>query len=206
MIRNLRFLIIGLLAFAGTARGAEVRYTLDGSAPKADSLLYTKPLRITQTTTVRAGTFDAQSRPVGFPDKVTLTRVRTVQRQSWLASLLAGHLVQPIPADKAGSANSAAATRDHPLQWAGMELVTISDFPDSIDASGGQPFGAFVVKVEPGSPGARADFQSGDTIIRAGSIEVRAVDDLVRALKTTTGAITCTVFRGYKHYQLTVEP
>ena len=37
--------------------GAEIRYTLDGSAPTAASLLYTEPLRVTNTTRLRAGAF-----------------------------------------------------------------------------------------------------------------------------------------------------
>jgi len=86
-----------------------------------------------------------------------------------------------------------------------MELVTISDFPDYIDASGGQPFGAFVVKVEPNSRAAKAGFQSGDTIIRAGASEVRTVEDLARALKAASGPVSCTVFRGYKNYEMMVD-
>ncbi|MBL9173467.1 MAG: NPCBM/NEW2 domain-containing protein [Verrucomicrobiales bacterium] len=37
--------------------GAEIRYTLDGSAPTASSPLYTRPLTFTNTTALRAGAF-----------------------------------------------------------------------------------------------------------------------------------------------------
>ncbi len=37
--------------------GAEIRYTLDGSTPTAGSLLYTKPLTLTQTTHLRTAAF-----------------------------------------------------------------------------------------------------------------------------------------------------
>ncbi|RME94421.1 MAG: hypothetical protein D6766_05845, partial [Verrucomicrobia bacterium] len=77
------------------ARGGVVHYTLDGSTPTPASPRYVGPLRITRTTTVRAGTFDAQGHPVGFADRATFTRVERVHRQSWLASLLAGRLVRP---------------------------------------------------------------------------------------------------------------
>ena len=34
--------------------GAEIRYTTDGSTPAAGSTLYSEPLRLTDTTTVKA--------------------------------------------------------------------------------------------------------------------------------------------------------
>jgi len=40
---------------------AEIRYTLDGSAPKADSALYTAPLPVSATTTLRAAVVDPES-------------------------------------------------------------------------------------------------------------------------------------------------
>ena len=42
--------------------GAEIRYTLDGSAPTAASTLYTKPLVFTDTTRLRATAFTAGAR------------------------------------------------------------------------------------------------------------------------------------------------
>ncbi len=102
------------------ARGGDVRYTLDGSAPTADSLLYSQPLTIEKTTTIRASTFDAQGREVGFADTATVTRVDKVSRQSWLASLLAGEYVGPeyrhpirpgIQVKRFGTAGNASTTR-----------------------------------------------------------------------------------------------
>ena len=92
------------------------------------------------------------------------------------------------------------------MEWAGLELVSISDFPDYIDASGGQAFGAFVVKLAAGSKAAQAGFKNGDTIIRARKTEVRTLADLKNALKSATGPVTCKVFRGYQHHDLTVAP
>jgi|GEM_PF-1733314 len=45
--------------------GREVRYTLDGSEPTADSPLYTKPLILSETTTVKARAF-GNGRAAGF--------------------------------------------------------------------------------------------------------------------------------------------
>ncbi len=332
------------------SRGGDVHYTLDGSLPTANSPLYTTPLTIGKTTAVRAGTFDAQGREIGFPDAATVTKVKKVNRQSWLASLLAGRYVgpeqaassshgaivpsmakhelpavigqivrvelsgpkrtlslaevevysggqnvalnqktsqistahggtaqravdgnresdfhkgsvthtqqniadpwwevdlgRPVKIDKVVLVNrdalqsrldhftfkildgnrkvifsmedgrqAAQITFAHPgvgtprsLDWAGLELVTISDFPDYIDASGGQSFGAFVKRIDAESKAAKAGFKNGDTIIRAGSIEVRKLEDLERALKSATGPLTCVVFRSYKRFELTVQP
>lgn len=201
-------IMCGTTEFEGTitvvirpdARGGEVRYTLDGSEPTADSTLYASPLKINHTTTLCASTFDAQGHEVGFADKVGLTRVNKVIRQSWLASLLAGEYVGPVKKDKA------MTEEPRGVQWAGMELVTISDFPDYIDASGGQFFGAFVVKLDAASKAAAAGFKNGDTIIRIGSTEVRNLDDLARALKSATGPVSCHVFRGYRYYEFRMEP
>ena len=182
------------------ARGGEVRYSLDGSAPTADSKLYTSPLKIDETTTLTASTFNAKGHEVGFADQVRLAKVDKVTHQSWLASYLAGEYVGPVKKDDATSEEPRS------MNWAGMELVTISDFPDYIDASGGQFFGAFVVKLDAGSKAAESGFKNGDTIIRIGSTEVRNIDDLTRALKSAAGTVNCTVFRGYKHYELIIKP
>ena len=185
------------------ARGGMVRYTLDGSEPTADSTLYSSPLKIDETTTLCASTFDAHGHEVGFADRVLLIKVNKVNHQNWLASLLASEYVGPVKKDASGKDGSREPRR---LNWAGMELVTISDFPDYIDASGGQFFGAFVVKLNEGSKADAAGFKNGDTIIRIGSTEVRNLDNLARALKAATGPVSCKIFRGYKHYEITLEP
>lgn len=181
------------------ARGGDVRYTLDGSEPDAGSPRYTEPLTIRGTTTIRANTFDAKGNAVGFPDVATATKVDKLQRQSWLAALLAGRV-------EAAATVASTSPEAKSMNWAGLELVSISDFSDYIDASGGQFNGAFVVRLDAGSKAAQASFKNGDTIVQVGSIEVRNLDDLQQALKTTTGSVICKVFRGYQHYDLTVEP
>jgi hexosaminidase len=76
------------------ARGGRVRCTLDGSKPTPSSRLYTKPLSLTDTTTVRAQTFN-DGLPVGFEARATFTKVSRVSHPSWYKSLIAGRWVGP---------------------------------------------------------------------------------------------------------------
>ena len=334
------------------ARGGDVRYTLDGTDPTAESLLYSAPLAINETTTIHATTFDQNGHAVGFPDVATLTKVEEVKQQSWLASVIAGVSVksdgsaattpdslsvvkseaettyelpevsgqfvrielpgknrvlslaevevysggQNIALNQKASQSStdhdgtaelaidgnsdgeyrngsvthtdgdkdtwweldlgqvatiekiaisnrnshqerlenfalsvlgvdrsmkftkkdcqsasriifAQSETDKPasLDWQGLELVTISDHPDYIDASGGQDFGAFVVKIVADSNAAKAGIHNGDTIIKADSIEIRTIADLKRALESSDGNVRVRLFRDYKYYDVTVE-
>lgn len=332
------------------ARGGEVRYTLDGSRPTKTSTLYTDPLIIDRTTTIRAATFNEVGHEVGFPDVATVTKVEKLERQSWLASLLAGKHVGPdgktgsasasshgskeiketlpeitgryvrieLPGDqqtlslaevqvfekganvaikgfatqintrsgagperaidgntsgdyqlktvthteqdianpwwevdlgrsvaierivifnrsviqnrldgytlkvldtdrkevfvKAGNKSAdkmsyvgANAEPIPTMELVGMDLVTISDYPDYIDASGGQFFGAFVRQLEANSKAAKAGFRNGDTLIKVGEMDVRNLNDLDQALKAQPGVLTVKVFRGYEHVELELE-
>jgi len=42
-------------------------------------------------------------------------------------------------------------------------------------------------------------------IIRIGSTEIRNLDDLTRALKSASSPVSSKIFRGYKHYEFSVE-
>ncbi|RMD84775.1 MAG: PDZ domain-containing protein [Lentisphaerae bacterium] len=181
-------------------RGGQVRYTLDGSLPRSDSTLYSGPIHITRSTTIWAATFDANGHRVGFPDKVELKKVKRVSQPSWLASLLAGRLI------KTASTHSSPAPekRSKPLFWAGLRLVDIADYPDYIDASGGQTFGAFVLSVQPGSPGERAGIKEGDTIINVEGINIDTLEDLRKIIHQHPGPIRCRIFRGYHYYRFTI--
>ncbi len=188
------------------ARGGQVRYTTDGSRPTRNSAIYSAPLTLAETSTVRACTFDANGQEVGFGDSATLTKVNKVVHQSWLASLLAGEFVA------SGTSNDSAGKGEHgsktpkpkKISWAGLSLVTISDFPDYIDASGGQPTGVFAVSLQKGSLAAKAGFEDGDTIIEANGQEIKKISDLEKVLEANPQTIKCKVFRGYKHFDLTI--
>ena len=181
------------------ARGGQVHYTLDGSEPTTSSPAYTQPLALRETTTVTANTFDENGHAVGFPDQAVFTKVAKVQHQSWLASTIAGRFVGPKTKDT-------PKRNTRPKQWAGMSLVSISEFPDHIDATGGQAFGAFVVEIDGGSAAAAAGIEAGDTVIRLGSTEVRDLKDLNRAIKSVKDQVKVTVFRGYENIEYVFKP
>ena len=58
-------------------KDAELRYTVDGSAPGADSTLYSKPFPITQTTTVRAAAY-RERRKVSLESTGYFVRLRPI--------------------------------------------------------------------------------------------------------------------------------
>ena len=176
------------------ARGGEVHYTVDGSEPIATSPKFSDSFRVAENATVRALTFDAEGHSVGFEDRVSFEKVDKVKHQSWLASLLAGKFVA---SGKPSEAESESEPRV--LDWAKMKLVTISDFPDYIDATGGQPTGVFVESLAKDSPALKAGIKEGDTIIGLNSTEVRRLEDLERASKKAEGDFKVKVFRNYQN-------
>lgn len=182
------------------ARGGVVHYTLDGSEPTAQSPLYKDPIRIEENTTVRANTFNQQGHAVGFEDEVAFEKVEKVIHQSWLASLLAGEYVAPNKASQ-----TKVVSEPQTESWAGMQLVSISDYPDYIDATGGQPTGVFIESLTQDSPALKVGIKEGDTIIRMNRIEVRTLKDLQRVLKQAKDDVTVTVFRGYQHYDFKLK-
>ncbi|MFG0291232.1 MAG: chitobiase/beta-hexosaminidase C-terminal domain-containing protein, partial [Rhodopirellula sp. JB044] len=182
-------------------RGGRVHYTLDGSEPTTNSTQYTHPVRLEETTTVRANTFDENGHAVGFEDRVVFNKVEQVKHQSWLASTIAGRYIGPQQ-----ESNVHPLGKPRRLQWAGMELVTISEFPDLIDASGGQDTGVYVVNIDDSSAAAKAGVQNGDTIIRMNQTMIQSLDALERILKTAQPKIEITVFRGYQQQTMSFPP
>jgi len=183
------------------ARGGEVHYTLDGSVPTTSSQLYKTPFIVNQSTTVRALTFDTKGNAIGFEDKATFTKVKEIKHQSWLANLLGEESTATnVIAHKKQKAES--------FEWKGMTLVTISDFPDYIDGSGGQNYGVFVEKIAPSSKAASYGFKNGDTIIGLKTKKVVELNDLKLGLesikKTQKEAFACKVFRNYKTIDITI--
>ncbi|MCP5114598.1 MAG: hypothetical protein GY953_27535 [bacterium] len=176
------------------ARGGEVRYTTDGSAPARASTLYTKPVTISTTTTLKARTFE-DGRPVGFTEETTFEKVPQVDRPSWLMSLLAGTWTGPTAASSKPGGTQ---------QWFGAVIRDIQGDDDLIDATGGQDYGVFLESVPDASDLNRWGLQPNDVIITCNGVRVENITQL-RTVSANTVPKTLTVRRGYDTVVLTIK-
>jgi hypothetical protein len=174
------------------ARGGEVCYTLDGSQPTKNSRLYKAPVNLTETTTIRAQTFD-NGLAVGFEAKATFTKVDEMRRPLWLECLTAGRWIEPDKKPKKSKRPTAQSQ-----VWRGMKVVNLAEDGDLIDASGGQDYGVYVEAVPGDGAAGKWGFKQADVIIALDGRKTADLDALTRAEQEAgTGAFTITVMRGY---------
>lgn len=176
------------------ARGGEVRYTTDGTAPSRTSALYTKPILIGKTATIRARTFQ-NGLPVGVEESATFTRVQKVERPDWLAELL-----RSPDAEAAKVKGSSQA--GHP--WFGATVRDIRTDPDLIDATGGQDYGVFLENVPASSKPASWGLRRSDVIVECDGRKVEDIEQLTRSTQAVPRRIT--VVRGYRRMTLEISP
>ena len=131
----------GLAVSLSTEHGTvAIRYTLDGSEPTAVSPLYTTPLRITETTTLRAA---------AFRDGKRLGRISTRQIDLHLAlGADLDLLVEPSPRypgdGAAGLVDGRLATASHlDPRWLGFEAT---DLVATVDLGSPQPVSAVTLE------------------------------------------------------------
>ena len=186
------------------ARGGQVRFTLDGSRPTVKSKLYKAPLTLTETTTVRAGTFK-DGKAVGFELSATFTKVEKPWVPSWLQSLVAGKFVEPVVTGKAPHGYGAETKKKFEFKWLGATAVNIDD-PDLIDALGGEESGAWVAALEKGSQLDRNGVKQGDIIKKVNGKEIKNAEVLKRTVKglqeKEVKGYTLDVFRNYEIIQI----
>ena len=168
------------------ARGGQVRYTLDGSAPTAESALYAEPLVLDEKTTVTALTFK-DGLPVGFAETATFEKVAKVSRPNWLQTIIDGKWAGP----------AAREQKQVTRVWLGATLTDITD-GDLIDALGGQEKGVYMVQVPAGSQAGKAGFVKGDVIVRFGEHKIDRLSDLLpRIVRPNAEEAIVIVRRGY---------
>jgi hypothetical protein len=176
------------------ARGGEVRYTLDGTEPTRSSTLYTQPIRLDKTATIRARTFK-DAFPVGAEEAATFTKVRRVVRPSWLAELLQA-------GDSPATGSSGSRWKTHP--WFGAVVRDVRDDPELIDATGGQDYGVFLDTVPPASKPASWGLRRSDVIVEFDGEKVEDAGQLLRVSAQVPRKIT--VIRGYRRMTLEIPP
>ena len=176
------------------ARGGEVRYTTDGSIPTLASALYTEPLAVSGTTTLKARTFQ-DGLPVGFTEEATFKKVPGVERPSWLRSLLAGRWT---------GSRAAPPKTGNSQEWFGGSIRDIEGDDDLIDATGGQDYGVFLESVPATSDLATWGLKPNDIII---SLDGVRVDNIARLKEIFADATpkTLTVRRGYDAIRLVIR-
>ena len=174
------------------ARGGEVRYTIDGTEPTRASTLYTKPIRIGNTTTFRARTFK-NGLPIGAEEATTFTKVAKVERPLWLAALLK-------PGDSAAfeKSNSNRTTS----QWFGVTVRNLRNDPELIDATGGQDYGVFLDSVPSNSRPALWGLQRADVIVECDGHKIEDAEQLIQVSAAVPRKIV--VMRGYRKVALEI--
>ena len=172
------------------ARGGEVRYTTDGTEPARSSTLYTKPITVGKTTTIRARTF-AKGLPVGGEEAAAFTKVAKLVRPNWLAALL-----------QSGDAPAAGKPRLTTYPWFGAAVRDIRGDPDLIDATGGQDYGVFLENVPLTSKPASWGLRRSDVIVECDGRKVEDVEQLLRLTAQIPRRIT--VVRGRRRVALEI--
>jgi hypothetical protein len=190
-----------LVTISPDARGGKVRYTLDGTPPTIDSPLYSKPIKLTETTTIRAKTFK-NAIPIGFEAKAVFEKVEKLWQPSWYKCLMAGKWIQPRIEH---NDPQIIETRTKTYKWRDMTVCNLADDGDLIDASGGQDFGVYIMNVPKGSPAQRWGFENADIIIAFNGDKTPDLGALKKAeRKAPSNTITITVTKSYNQRDITI--
>jgi hypothetical protein len=188
-------------------RGGRVFFTLDGSWPTTESLLYEKPIVLRKTTTVRAQTF-LDDMPVGFEAQTTFTKVDTVRRPSWLQTLLAGKFIEPNTSTTKAGHGQEMKTESFQFDWLGAVFINIDD-PDLIDALGGEEKGAYVSGLSLNSLLRRHGLRKGDLIKRINAQEIENAMNLKKAIdeiaKDRSATYSLEIFRDYQIIKIDIQ-
>jgi hypothetical protein len=172
-------------------KGAKVCFTLDGSEPSIYSLEYTNPVRIQNSTLLKARTFNADGIPVGFIIEANFTKVEKVSYPSWYNTLMAGKYL-----GKDGGRTDTALE----IEVLGALLVNIADDPDLIDGTGGYNYGCYIKSLDKSK--AKIWMDSGLTkdwvIQQINGNKIQGIADLQKFMNQFKGElVTITAARDY---------
>jgi len=182
--------IVSLIADENAGNKSKIYYTTDGSEPTLESLKYSKPFKISKSTTLRARTFTKKDIPIGFVENAEFTKVDKVTHPNWLSTLLAGKYEGKIVQERG------ALQKD----VYGAIMINIGEDPDLIDANGGYNYGCYIKYIKKrGRMWINAGLTKGWVIQKVNDKDVngiRELEKIVRKSKGKTLEVT-----GVKDYQ-----
>ena len=119
---------------------AKIYYTLDGTEPNQNSMLYEHPIQIRKSSTIKAITINPNGISLGFTNEVKFNKVNKVVYPSWYDTLLKGEykVEGKLPSSK----------KALELEIEGAVMINIADDPDLIDATGGYNYGCYIKEID----------------------------------------------------------
>lgn len=190
---------VTLQADNNAGNNAKMFYTIDGSEPNTNSLIYTKAIKFQESTVLKARTFNAEGLPIGFTNETSFKKVDEVIHPSWYGTLLAG---------KYEGGNSIAKVKVLEKEVEGAILVDIANDPDLIDATGGYNYGCYIKSIDSnkGEMWLNAKMGKDWVIQKVNDERVQNIADLKKYLKKFNGQkVVITAARDYKQKQFNIE-
>ncbi|MCX6309431.1 MAG: chitobiase/beta-hexosaminidase C-terminal domain-containing protein, partial [Bacteroidia bacterium] len=172
---------VKLVADARMRKDGSLRYTLDGSEPTMHSPKYAGPIKLNQSTIVKAVSYDGQGNRLGFTNDVSFKKVQTVVYPNWFSTLLAGKYT--------GESKPESTKKAKEVEVMGSMMVNIAEDPDLIDASGGYNSGCYIQSIDAikGKIWLDAGLQKGWVIQGCNDSKVLNVGDLEKGLQKYRG-------------------
>ena len=181
---------VSLIADVNAGKKAEIFYTTDGSEPTLKSVKYSKPFKISETTTVKAKTFTKKGIATGFIAETEFTKVDKVTHPNWLSTLLAGKFEGKIEQERG------ALQKD----VYGATMINIGEDPDLIDANGGYNYGCYIKGIKKrGRMWTSAGLRKGWVIQKVNGKDVPGVRELTKIVRTSKGkTLKVTAVKNYE--------
>lgn len=183
---------VHLKADQRAGKDAKIYFTIDGSEPSIQSLIYKNPIQLQQSTVLKVRTFTSDNIPVDFVAQTKFKKVDEVIYPSWLSTLLAGNYEGDV---------AKTTTKAFEKEVLGALFINIGDDPDLIDATGGYDYGCYIKNIDSKKGKVWMDSKlNADWVIQQiNGNKVRHIADMEKYLKKYQGqTVTITGARDYK--------
>jgi hypothetical protein len=191
--------VINIKADKSAGKNYKIYYTVDGTEPTINSLVYAEPFKIDTTTIIKAKTYNQENTSVGFTAIAAFNKVEKIVYPSWYSTLLAGEYLGEKFAEK----NKAIE-----LEIEGALLINIADDPDLIDATGGYNFGCYIKSIdnEKAKMWLDAKLPRDWVIQQVNGEKINDISDLQKAMKKYKNKkVVITAFRDYNSKKFKVK-